>query len=420
LDADRAASVAASASAAVKAFDPATAFSIGTFVFASDAAFAASSATSDFVDYEAAIFNPANPNPSAAFDPEGHIWMQVRDDARAIEAGQDALTLPLWSIPLPDWFTEKDAEARAIWARDPNIWSFWNRWWDGVLTGNQLNSDLQRQVALIPDEIWEQGPAAVAGAIRQIELDFAIAHTPNAEEVRRDGQGLFYTLPVSTIRPDLFRAAIEKVQDDIVEIRAAPHMANCLPFFEADLRRLDDHFARYADQPLRIHDVYLKTLRHIEALQRQGLLPVDTLIEDLHQDLDTGAVDIRRSDSEVAKTVKARIGDRLARIKVEKRAEAEAAVNGAAAESRDDLKQELKQDFATVTDPAAEPVDKDESSYRLSSRLLRMGKKRKDDMVKTADDIGKVSRGAEGLSKGAEAAQGWWDWVIASLSGMAG
>lgn len=350
-----------------------------SFAFSTAASFAAEAARAALFDYVVSVDFDASDaafaaeiaakaaNEAATQSAIASIWSAVRVDAEALATGQDLNGAPIWQADPPEWWTLLNKQSRALWETDPapETWSFWLRWWDGALSGNQRDWELQKQVALIPDDIWLSGPAAVAEAIRQIELDFAISATPNAEDIARDEHGLFYTLPVSTIRPALFRAAIEKVQDDLTEIRAAPRMANCLAFLADDLRRLDDHFVRYADQPLRIHDVYLKTLRHIEALQRQGLLPADTLIEDLHHDLDTGAVDIRRSDNEVAKTVKARIGDRLARLKADRRDETEAAVNGAAAESRDALKEELKQDFATATDPAAETEDKEESGYRL-------------------------------------------------------
>lgn len=97
-------------------------------------------------------------------------WEELRRDARLLKQTQDPFTAPLWSTAPPEWFTQADAAARAIWAKDPpGTWDFWTRWWDGVLSGQQLDWELQKAVALIPDEIWTQGPAAVAEAIRLIE-----------------------------------------------------------------------------------------------------------------------------------------------------------------------------------------------------------------------------------------------------------
>ena len=63
--------------------------------------------------------------------------------------GDKPFSLPLWSIPQPDWFRRADAEGTAIGIR--NASGFLSRWWDGILSGEQPSWDLQREVALIPN-----------------------------------------------------------------------------------------------------------------------------------------------------------------------------------------------------------------------------------------------------------------------------
>jgi hypothetical protein len=41
-------------------------------------------------------------------------------------------------------------------------WAFWATWYDRAMAGDPLPWDLQEQIALIPNEIWETGPEAVA------------------------------------------------------------------------------------------------------------------------------------------------------------------------------------------------------------------------------------------------------------------
>ncbi|PQV59112.1 hypothetical protein LX70_00935 [Defluviimonas denitrificans] len=66
---------------------------------------------------------------------------------------------------------------RAIWMKEgAEIWSFWLRWWDGVVSGRPLPWDLQEKVALIPDEVWDQGAEAVAAEIARIEEQFRLQH----------------------------------------------------------------------------------------------------------------------------------------------------------------------------------------------------------------------------------------------------
>ncbi|MEQ3677056.1 hypothetical protein [Pseudophaeobacter sp.] len=64
---------------------------------------------------------------------------------------------------------------------DPTgIWTFWRDWYRGMLTGAPMDWDLQLQVALIKDEIWEAGPEDVAKEIERIQAKFELE-----QEVKR-------------------------------------------------------------------------------------------------------------------------------------------------------------------------------------------------------------------------------------------
>lgn len=106
------------------------------------------------------------------------LWEAIRSDAVALEAGIDPARLPLWPWPTPGWFSQADAKARAIWVRDPEPWDFWLRWWDGVLSGQQIPDPLQHDIALIPDDVWQAGPRAVAERIAKIERTHKAVPSP--------------------------------------------------------------------------------------------------------------------------------------------------------------------------------------------------------------------------------------------------
>ncbi|WP_353309661.1 hypothetical protein [Shimia sp. NS0008-38b] len=58
---------------------------------------------------------------------------------------------------------------------DPKgTWDFWRRWYRGMLEGQPLDWDLQLQVALIGDDIWDSGPEAVAREIARIEAKWEL------------------------------------------------------------------------------------------------------------------------------------------------------------------------------------------------------------------------------------------------------
>ncbi|MGL6208904.1 MAG: hypothetical protein ACRC14_03635 [Paracoccaceae bacterium] len=101
------------------------------------------------------------------------FWNQIGHDALILYRREDLFALPLWNDPPPDWFTAADAEMREIWASDPDPhWAFWTNWWDGILSGNPVDWDLQHEIALIPDDVWTAGPAPVAKAIARLEERF--------------------------------------------------------------------------------------------------------------------------------------------------------------------------------------------------------------------------------------------------------
>lgn len=76
---------------------------------------------------------------------------------------------PLW----PDRPGMPDAPARAWQAMqvtlsgDAEVWRVWRDWYQGYLDGAPMDWELQAAIALIPDETWAEGPAAVAGAIAE-------------------------------------------------------------------------------------------------------------------------------------------------------------------------------------------------------------------------------------------------------------
>jgi hypothetical protein len=108
---------------------------------------------------------------------------------------------------------------RAIWRQDGSEnWSFWLRWWDGVVSGAQIDWALQEKVALIPNEVWEQGPGGVAEAIREIE-----------DELKRNLES-----EVSAKTEALLRAALADYSFD-----ALHHVMRMVPF-EDDVRFLKD------------------------------------------------------------------------------------------------------------------------------------------------------------------------------------
>ncbi len=124
------------------------------------------------------------------------FWQQIEFDVDELGVHADLTRRPLWGEGIPVWFVGAMHYAQSEWSSDPdNVWDFWTRWWDGLVTGQPLDWVLQEKVALIPDDIWQEGAAAVARAIREIEeqdgYHVSQATRAKAEKLLRAALGTF-------------------------------------------------------------------------------------------------------------------------------------------------------------------------------------------------------------------------------------
>ncbi|MEM7598702.1 MAG: hypothetical protein AAF382_13490 [Pseudomonadota bacterium] len=79
---------------------------------------------------------------------------------------------PIWQgSKQPDWLTNALSD-RSSKVDDGPAWEFWKAWYTGLLTGEHVSWEVQHMVALIDEERWEAGPAAVAAEIERIEANF--------------------------------------------------------------------------------------------------------------------------------------------------------------------------------------------------------------------------------------------------------
>lgn len=129
-------------------------------------------------------------------DPDGNRSPEVNrittqlDDAIENDLGRDREAMaaqPLWP-KLPPELRRRLGEFWDQISHGGNF-DFWQRWYQGILDGSPLNESLQREIASIPEHIWEAGPEAVAARITEIEARFALSAR------------------ISELEPDLFNAA---------------------------------------------------------------------------------------------------------------------------------------------------------------------------------------------------------------------
>jgi len=99
---------------------------------------------------------------------EEEMWQAIHDDVMALEHGKALTNRALWHGKTPDWFSEHDAEMERIWAKKPESWSFFQRWWLDIKRGEFLEQKVHRKIIFIPEKCWESGPESVAHEIKAI------------------------------------------------------------------------------------------------------------------------------------------------------------------------------------------------------------------------------------------------------------
>ena len=102
---------------------------------------------------------------------------------------------PLWPEPASN-ITEWNEQLVAFFLARKSEFGFWHAWYQGFLDGKPLDWDLQRRVALIPDDDWAKGPEHIAKCIAEIRARFvleqriaALEEELRATAVSRHGMG---------------------------------------------------------------------------------------------------------------------------------------------------------------------------------------------------------------------------------------
>lgn len=153
----------------------------------------------------------------------------------------DVFKTPLWSTD-DTWRQHVPNNPAFETFRRGVAFEFWRRWYQRFLDGRPLDWELQSQVALIDDAVWEAGPEAVAKAIREIEADFA-GPAPLKENLLRKHVEYLLKNPLLSEANALNGA--ETIEGAISEyLREA--RANCLPEDLKHLEALPQHFKAIA------------------------------------------------------------------------------------------------------------------------------------------------------------------------------
>lgn len=198
-------------------------------------------------------------NAFAAYDALFHVSSRefvdqvTRIDAKTLEMGKvrSLWEAGLWNGIEPPQTLSADTSAFLSALSKDEAWSFWHRWYQGILAGEPLDPKIRRAVALIKDDVWARGPESVAVQIREIEAEYVERRLPLAERIEFLTEvAKFRVVPTPIANPVLLAATLSQIDDALEDALANP--SNGLTASSREARVLRRMFAKYADDPQRI------------------------------------------------------------------------------------------------------------------------------------------------------------------------
>ncbi len=238
-------------------------------------------------------------------------------DAQRIERADDLSTIfsgRLWGNEGPPSDILEDASRLdSFWDNNPKTWGFWQRWYDGFLSGKHLDWDLQYAVADLPSEDWDQGPDWIADKISEIEANFLGRRLPLAETISYSSDtGRLLAIPQPVAKPDLLGATLSQIADTLDDVIASP--SNGMNERSREYIVLNRTITKYGNDPQRVEmdltSVYGGIARQIVSDE----LPASEENLALQKALQEGAQGIRATHPEIAKNREILAGQALAEL----------------------------------------------------------------------------------------------------------
>ncbi|MEO1491400.1 MAG: hypothetical protein AAFV19_04515 [Pseudomonadota bacterium] len=246
------AATAYAAAATAAATNAATAAAANAATNSADAAANATANAADAADAADAVANAyvaANATANAA------AWTAVQHEASALERGashMDVSRTQLWPTGTPEEMEEAWVKLKVGLLTADEQWDVWTKWYDDILAGLTPDEDLELAKCLIPDEVWEAGPATLNAEIARLikELGSGVRSSP-----RNSAEAALETAQL--------RAALTDFSYDQLAnlMRSVP--------FDDDLKSLDDPAEKEQRQD-RLKDLARDAEELMEDLEASG------------------------------------------------------------------------------------------------------------------------------------------------------
>jgi len=245
--------------------------------------------------------------------------------------------------------TAHDAFLKRL-SQSPN-WNWWLGWCEQMWHGTFADWAFAVEVAKIDwdapegESVWDEGPAAVAARIEELQAEYLLSKAPVAERVEFDAaQGTFRIDPIDIAKPDLLAASLSQVADALEDVLA--DQSNGVQQSSREVRELGRLQTRYANDPQRIEMGFVSVHK---SLSRQVLvskeLPASEENLALMDAIEEGAKAIRATHPDVAENRQIINQQKLRELPPDGRKVIEAALPVLVAISDDELAVEWQADI---------------------------------------------------------------------------
>ncbi|MCH2075676.1 MAG: hypothetical protein MK180_02160 [Rhodobacteraceae bacterium] len=226
--------------------------------------------------------------------------------------------LPLWPNGLLPQEIAHAHERLLKKMSDPNgPWLWWRDWYLGMWNGTPTDWDFALKVAKIDNEIWEQGPRAVADEIERLQAEYIDQTLPQVETVEADSNGNYVLKIQAADTTGLLDTALRQltfILDQCVGSNSCSLTTMCMAYkllrYTLDECR-DDPNAVEANFRMARNMI----VRKLDAQEYEREDAIETLV----QVLEEGALQLRADHPDVAAAVDSRTARKLKELDEAKR-----------------------------------------------------------------------------------------------------
>lgn len=294
-------------------------------------------------------------------------------DVGALVAGGDPLDLPLWQAKNP---LESEWERSKSVLRTTPGGEFWVNWYQRALDGREQNWPLLHDIALIDDELWQEGGERLDAEIHNLRQRHGIAATENGEIIEQDPEtGHLRLVPDTELPDDMGAYARRKIIGAASLFDDA--ITNQYSALDSDLAMLRRAVNDAGNLPVELFDVCVSATRRLTIRIEQGECPdaaQDPIIADYRDRLRQAGADILAGDPKTQQVLENRNRIEGNDALIEGRETIIAAVKMIEPILTGHLATALPNDASAATLPDVTEADRKVYGYRLSSRTLRVAK----------------------------------------------